>query len=214
MILQPGIATAELTVVLDIRYPQAYLALHPAMAFARERDLRIDWLPIAVSTLKAPAAEAEEEDRGTRHRRFRAQKIANEIEVYAEAQALVLKDLYRAGDSLAFNLGWLWMRHHHGDRLEDYLRESFRSYWAVEFDPAVEAEVSVLIEALGGEGEAFRSWSRGAGRVAFDEWVDALHAQGVFAVPSYLAGGELFLGRQHLPMIDWILAGRTGQIPI
>lgn len=214
MTIRSGIAKAELTMVLDIRYPQAYLALHPAMAFARERGISINWLPLSASTLKAPVEASEGDDRGVRHRRYRAQRIAREIEVYAEVQGLVLREFYRSGDSSAFNLGWLWMRDHHGKRLEDFLIEAFRAYWAVEFDPANEVEVATLIESLDGESEAFRSWSQGEGPVALEGLVEELRDHGVFAAPSYLVGDEIFLGRQHLPMIDWVMAGRTGRIPI
>ena len=214
MKFQSEIANVALTVILDIRYPQAYLALHPAMDFARERGISIDWLPLSVSTLRAPVAEAEGDDRGVRHKRYRALRIAREIEVYAEAQGLLLREFYRAGDSSAFNLGWLWMRQHHEARLEDYLSEAFRAYWAIELDPALEAEVAMLIDSLDGEGEAFRSWSQSEGSVLLESLADDLRAHGVFGVPSYLVGDEIFLGRQHLPMIDWTLAGRTGPIPI
>jgi 2-hydroxychromene-2-carboxylate isomerase len=218
MSLQTENANASLTVVLDIRYPQAYLALGPAMAFARERGLSVDWLPLSVSTLKPPEAlaEGEGEGRGVRHRRFRAQQIAREIEVYADAQGLRLQDIYRAGDSLAFNRGWLWMRHHHGERLVDYLSEAFRAYWAVEFDPAIETDVATLVDSLVGDGagEAFRSWSQREGSVVAEKVAEDLRGQGVFGVPSFLVEGEIFLGRQHLPMIDWVLGGRAGEIPI
>jgi len=212
--LRSGALSPALTVVLDIRYPQAYLALHPAMAFARERGIEIDWWPVSVSTLKPPTVESEGEARGVRHRRLRTHHIAHEIEVYGEIQGLVLRDFYRTGDSSAFNLGWLWMRNRQPKRLEDYLVEAFRSYWAVEFDPAIEAEVASLIDSLDGQGEAFRSWAREEGPVALASMVDEVRARGVFAVPSYLVEGEVFLGRQHLPMIQWILTGRAGKKPI
>jgi 2-hydroxychromene-2-carboxylate isomerase len=41
-----------------------------------------------------------------------------------------------------------------------------------------------------------------------------LQERGLFQVPAYLVEEEVFYGRQHLPMIRWILAGRSGPIPI
>jgi 2-hydroxychromene-2-carboxylate isomerase len=116
------------------------------------------------------------------------------------------------------------VRHHHRERLDDYLLEAFRAYWAIEFDPENEAEVAALIDSLGGDpggrgtggldAGAFRAWSQREGTAALEQLAEALRAQGVFGVPSYLVEGEYFLGRQHLPMIAWILAGRGGRIPI
>ena len=37
---------------------------------------------------------------------------------------------------------------------------------------------------------------------------------GVGGVPAYLTCGEVFLGRQHLPMIRWLLEGEKGPVPI
>ena len=224
MSVQAGMTDAELTVVLDIRYPQAFLALQPAMNFSKEHGVLVDWLPHSVSSLKAPEQPGVEEDRGVRHRRFRAEQIAREIEVYAEAQGLVLRDLYRAWDSSAFELGWLWMRHHHRQQLEDFLCEAFRAYWAIEFDPTNASEVAILIDSLvvvGGDraggrlgGELFRAWAQSEGVAVLEGLAEALRAEGVFGVPSYLVEGEVFLGRQHLPMIEWILSGRRGRVPI
>jgi hypothetical protein len=41
-----------------------------------------------------------------------------------------------------------------------------------------------------------------------------LRDRGVSGVPCYLVEDEVFLGRQHLPMIRWILGGRRGPGPI
>jgi 2-hydroxychromene-2-carboxylate isomerase len=205
---------ARLTVVLDIRYPQAYLAFHPAAALARSLGIGVDWLPLPVATLKPPSTPAADDDRSVRHRRRRARMIATEVGTYANVQGLVLRDYYRDGGAEAANLGWLWMRKRHAQQLEAYLSEAFRAYWAVEFDLASESQVASLIDSSGGDGRAFLSWSAAEGPAVAAALFDELHERGVFAVPSYRVDEEIFLGRQHLPMIRWILEGRTGQVPI
>jgi hypothetical protein len=37
---------------------------------------------------------------------------------------------------------------------------------------------------------------------------------GAFGVPAYLLHGEVFIGRQHLPMLEWLLTGQPGAPPI
>ncbi len=208
--------TGKLTVVLDLRYPQAYLAFHPALRFAQERGLAVDWLPFPASTLKPPTAPEEEKDRSVRHRSLRSEAIAREIEVNADRQGLDMSEFYRAGDSTAFNLGWLWMRESHGEQLENFLGDAFRADWAVDLDPASESEVAALIEAMdqGMDANCYRAWCRGKGPESLEKTTGDLHARGVFAAPSYLVGDEIFLGRQHLPMIGWLLEGRSGELPI
>jgi 2-hydroxychromene-2-carboxylate isomerase len=205
---------ARLTIVLDIRYPQSYLALHPAAALARSLGVDVDWLPLPVATLKPPSTGAASDDRGVRHRRHRARLIASEIDTYSNIQGLVLRDYYRDGDADVLNLGWLWIRERLPQQLEAYLSEAFRAYWALELDPADEARVVTLVESFGGDGKVFLSWLATEGPAVSRALVDELQKRGVFAVPTYLVDDEVFLGRQHLPMIRWILAGRTGQAPI
>ena len=36
-----------------------------------------------------------------------------------------------------------------------------------------------------------------------------LAALGVWNVPAFLSHGEVFIGRQHLPMIEWLATGRA-----
>ena len=46
-----------------------------------------------------------------------------------------------------------------------------------------------------------------------DQLQDALHPAGIFGVPTYIIGSERFFGREHLPMVRWILEGRPGAKP-
>ncbi len=214
MTLSSAIDASRLSVVLDIRYPYAYLALHPAAALASELGIEINWLPLSVSPLTAPSTPGPDDDRGIRHRRYRAQAIAREIETYTGIHGLVLRNYYRDPDPAAVNLGWLWVRDQHPDRLLPFLAEAFRAYWALELDPSSEAVVAALIDSLGGNGSEFLAWCADDGRADAALLADELRDRGLFGVPCYVVENEVFLGRQHLPMIRWILEGRSGPVPI
>jgi len=209
-----AIDAAPLSVLLDIRHPFAYLALHPAAALAGELGIEINWLPLRVPPLTPPSAPAPDDDRGTRHRRYRAQALAREIETYADAQGLVLREYYRDGDPAAVDLGWLWVRERHPEQLFAYLAEAFRAYWTLALDPSDEAAVAALVASLGGDGGAFRAWCGDDGPATAAALAAELRERGLFGVPGYLVEDEVFLGRQHLPMIRWILEGRSGPVPI
>jgi 2-hydroxychromene-2-carboxylate isomerase len=211
------IGEGDLTVVLDLRLPHAYLGLHPALRFARERGLAIDWLPLSASTLKPPSGPpADREDRSIRHRRFRSEALAREIEVSAECQGLEIREFYRAGESTAYNLGWLWLREYHLEYLVDFLSEGFRAYWRVDLDPTSESEIAALIDGLDPSLDAnfFLAWCRDKGPEMLKRMARDLSSRGVFSAPSYLVGDEIFLGRQHLPLINWLTQGQSGEIPI
>jgi 2-hydroxychromene-2-carboxylate isomerase len=205
-----NIAGARLSVLLDVRHPFAYLALHPTVALAESLAVAVNWLPTSVPALRRPSEPGEADARGIRHRRHRAQAIAREIETYSAAQGLVVREYYRSGSSAAATLGWLWTRDRNPDRLPSYLAELFRSYWAVELDPADLEDVAALVEAP----VAFRRWCANGGPTTASAIEDELQERGLFGTPAFLVEDEVFYGRQHLPMIRWILEGRSGAVPI
>lgn len=205
---------AVLSVALDLRHPLAYLALGPARAFARQRGLVVNWLPLAAQPLHAPSEPGPDDDRGIRHRRHRAHAIGREIETYAGTQGLVLEQPYRAPSPEAAHAAWLWMRAEHPDELEPFLDALFRSYWAVELDPADARAVAEVVRASGGDPDAFQAWQLRDGAAALDSVASELQSFGLFQVPAFVIDDEVFYGRQHLPMIEWILDGRSGPVPI
>jgi len=205
---------SRLSVLLDLRHPLAYLALHPTINLARDEGLEINWLPIRVPPLNAPSTAGPDDDRGIRHRRIRAQAIGREIETYANAQGLVLRDYYRDADPTAAYVGWLWLREQRPERLEDYLTEIFRAYWALELDPGDEKAISSVIEGLGADAAGFEAWAVDRGPASVSALAEELAERGLGVAPAYLIDDEVFLGRQHLPMIRWMLGGREGRGPI
>jgi 2-hydroxychromene-2-carboxylate isomerase len=205
---------SRLSVLLDLCHPLAYLALHPTIELARDEGLEINWLPIRVPPLRAPSTAGADDDRGIRHRRSRAEAIAREIGTYANAQGLVLRDYYRDADPTVAYVGWLWLREQRRERLEDYLVEVFRAYWALELDPADEGGISRVIEDLGADATGFEAWAVDRGPASVSVLAEELSERGLSGAPVYLIDDEVFLGRQHLPMIRWMLHGREGPGPI
>ena len=205
---------SRLCVLLDIRQPQAYLALHPAAALAEECGIEVDWLPLVVSPLLAPSEPGSDDDRRVRHRRSRAQAIAREIATYAAVQGLVIREYYRDSDPVEFNLAWLWIRESYPELLFSFLAEAFRAYWALELEiSSIEAVASVVDRCGAGERE-FQSWRADVGPRQAVALAEELQGIGVTRAPCYLVEDEVFVGRQHLAMIRWILAGRQGPGPI
>lgn len=214
MTLSADVDPGRLTVALDVRHPLAFLALHPTIEFARSRAIPVDWLPLDVPALHPPSAPADGDDRGVRHRRFRAQAIAREIETYAAAQGITLREPYRSGEVEAARRGWLYVRDRHPERLLDYLVALFRGYWSLALDVARIADIAELVTRSGGDAASFMRWQEEAGSHASAALASELRDLGIFQVPAYLLDGEVFYGRQHLPMLRWILEGRSGAGPI
>lgn len=207
---------ATLRVVLDLRNPFSYLALGPTRALGEELGIEIDWLPLAGKPLNAPTEPAPDDDRGVRHRRSRALALARDIATYAEAQGLSIRDYYRAPDTDLAYQAWLWLRARDPARLASYLEGLFRGYWAGAdgLDPAQPEAILELLDEIGAPRREFETWSAAEGEKTATALAEALREEGLFQAPGFVVEDEVFYGRQHLPMIRWILGGRAGPVPI
>jgi 2-hydroxychromene-2-carboxylate isomerase len=101
---------AHLAVCVDFRSPHAWLAVEPTRALEARLGAAFDWLPLAVPPLVRPTPDRDGDDRGTRHRRFRARYFENDLRRYAEARGLELGDVYRAPDTALAALALLYVR--------------------------------------------------------------------------------------------------------
>lgn len=203
---------APLSVCMDVTHPLAYLALGPVEALAAELGVAVDWLPFAAAGLKPPPPPGEE--RGVRHRRNRAAYQASEIERYAEAQGLRIREPFRDVDGGAACLGHLWLRERAPAQLGAYLRALFQRLWDGELGALDTTLVAGVIDELGDDSAAYRAFAAGPGNGALAALRESLVAAGVFTVPSLVVAGEVFVGRAHLPMVRWLLGGRAGPAPI
>ena len=79
-----------LRVYIDFKSPAAYLAFKPTLALAERKDLTLDWQPIRTRQQPVPA-EAADEDRGTTHRRVRAQARRDTHLFYAQVQGVPMR---------------------------------------------------------------------------------------------------------------------------
>jgi 2-hydroxychromene-2-carboxylate isomerase len=206
--------TAPLSVCVDVKHPLAYLALGPVRALAAELAVDVDWLPFPVAPLQAPPAAGAPADRGTRHRRIRARYLGRDIERYAAVQALTIRGLYRAPDSTPASLGLLWLRARAPEHVAECLERLFAGYWQEQLDVEDPNAVAGVLAALGQDPAQFAAFAEGPGPAELASLRARLVAAGVFAVPSLVVEGEVFVGRAHLPMARWLLQGRTGAPPI
>ena len=210
----PYAFTESLALCLDLKNPQSYLALKPAFALVDELGVKLKCLPFSAAALKAPTPAGRNEDRGTRHRRLRAEYLARDIARYAEVQNLVIRDIYRSPDTSLFAAGLLWLNHCCSEGIKSYLLAVFEGYWRGSLDVEAPGAVARVMEGLGQDAEAFAAYAGREGPAAVADLRQHLVAAGIFNVPSFVVEGQVFLGRAHLPMLRWLLQGRRGPPPV
>lgn len=205
---------APLAVCLDVRHPQAYLALAPVQSLAAELGIAVEWLPFPVRPPQGPPPVTAGDDRGTRHRRARALFQARDVAVHAGLQGLTIEQPFRTGDATAASLGHPWLRDRAPEVVPAYLARLFERFWRGSLDAASSGAIAGLLSELGQPAAEYERFAGGAGPAELESLRAALVAAGVFTVPSLVAAGEVFVGRAHLPMVRWLLTDRAGPPPI
>jgi 2-hydroxychromene-2-carboxylate isomerase len=189
---------AVLTVCIDFKSPQSYLALAPTLALARGRGIALDWQPKLTPPLKRPASPGVDDDRGSRHRRYRASYLAADLARYAPHP---LTGIYADFDSSLAALGLLWLREQAPARVDDYVERAFRRYWRDGLPLDRVDAIAALLTDAGADADGFPEYAAGRGPATLRACEEAASARGVTGTPTYLLDQEPYLGRQHLPLI-------------
>lgn len=210
---------APLTVYVDIKSPYAFVAIRPTLALEAELGVRFDWRPL---TLDIPSylGSAEKKAGKVVASQGRSQKTWNAIRYsyrdarrYAERQGLMLKGTEKIWDSTLPNIGILWVMQTARDRLGAYFEAVYPPFWRRELDIEDISVVEACLHLAGIEADGFAAFAEGAGRVQHDALQPEFHPNGIYGVPTYVLGDEIFFGREHIPYLRWALTGRVGAAP-
>ncbi len=198
-------APVPLQVAIDFKSPHAYLALAPTCAIADALGIVVDWQPFLVAPWKTPAPPSPADDRGIRHRRFRAEYIERDLMRYATDRGLMIRGLHRQTDSALAALGLLWVKRVSPSLARDYAERVFEGHFRETLDIEDERAIRALLAGMGAPVSGFDTFIAGEGRAELERVQSELHEAGVFDVPTYRLNNELFLGRQHLTLIRRLL---------
>jgi 2-hydroxychromene-2-carboxylate isomerase len=208
--VSPGVA-GPLSVAIDFKSPNAYLALGPTCALAEQLGVGVDWKPFLVSPWKNHNPASGASDRGARHRRFRADYSELDVMRYAASRGLAIRGLHRQTDSSLAAIGLLWTRRGPAPIARAYVQRVFERYWREELDIEDESALRALLAEIGAPVVAFDAFARGEGPAELERVQSEFVNAGVFEVPTYLLNGDIYVGRQHLPLIRALLSGGTGK---
>jgi 2-hydroxychromene-2-carboxylate isomerase len=208
---------APLVVYIDLKSPYAYLAIDPTRAMAAEARVPIEWRPFTLDIPSflgsarldrkgavASSQRSAQQWSGVRYAYMDARR-------YANLTGKTVRGTVKIWDSSLAGISMLWARDR--GRLDAYLDEVYPRFWRRELD--IE-DASVLEAVLGDAGVAtdgFGDSAAGPGRAEHDASNAAAFEAGVFGVPTYLAGDEMWFGREHLPRVSWLLRGAGGAAP-
>ena len=210
---------APLIVYVDVKSPYAFVSIKPTLELEKELGVEFDWRPL---TLDIPSYLGSAEKRGGKVIRSegRSQTAWNTIRYsyrdarrYAERQGYILKGTEKIWDTRIASIAILWVRQTARSRLSNFFEVVYPAFWRRELDVEDISVVENCLENAGVSSQGFREFESGDGRTLHDNLQKQFHAKGIYGVPTYVIGDEVYFGREHLPYLRWHLKGRVGPTP-
>lgn len=203
----------NLEIYLDPKDPLAYLALPGTAKFLAHTGCDVLWFPMQVDNWSDPGPEpAADAGRGVRHRWFRANYRERELQHYAGVHQLPLTNLYRHSDSNQAALGLLWLTKQPGGHnlVLEYLHKLTQTHWA---DPKATMDMAAnIVPALSGLTDnlaSFKSYSAEQGPAELTAQLATNAELGVIRGPAYRFNEQLYIGREHLPLLAELISEQT-----
>lgn len=209
---------ARLAVYIDLKSPYAYIAIDPTRAMARSLGVAIDWRPFTLdipsylgSARLAKDGKKVESANRTATQWSGVRYAYRDARRYAQLTGKTVRGTEKIWDSSLAGIAMLWAKQRGGfDRFVDL---AYPPFWRRELDIEDIGVLEGKLREAGLETDGFREWAEGDGRALHDETNEAAFDAGVYGVPTYLVEDEMWFGREHLPRVAWILAGRSGSAP-
>jgi 2-hydroxychromene-2-carboxylate isomerase len=194
----------------DYKSPYAYLAQEETYQLAAEFGGVVEWLPY---TLDIPSylgrAELDETGRdvvGTRnaHQWRRVRYSYMDCRREAGRRGLVIRGPRKIFDSSIAHIGFLYAQRR-GD-FRGFHDRVFERFWKRELNIEDPGALARVLTEAGIDASSFAEFAAGAGRLEHDRIRAEAESKGVFGVPSYLVGDELFWGAERIVRVRELLA--------
>ena len=176
---------------IDLKSPYSYLAAHRALALEKAGEVTFDWQPFELNIAGRADADREAFLR-------RARYLYRDVRRFATPLGLTVKGPQRIYDSKLASIG-LMMAKAAGVH-QCYISECYRRF----FDRDLELDDAEMIEALladcGVDASDLVTYATGEGKEALAVSRVEAESLGVFAVPTFIIGKELYWGQDRMDL--------------
>lgn len=219
MILEPLATDSPAIVYLDFKSPYAYLAVEPTRELERELGVQFDWRPFVLdipsylgSARLSKTGNVIEQNRS--NEQWSGVKYAYyDCRRYANLGNLTIRGTEKIWDTNLVATAMLWVKNYGYDTQQQFIDLVFQPFWKRELDVENSAVVQHMLDQVGADGTAFDEWARAEGNAMNAQLQSSAFSAGIFGVPTYVVGTELYFGREHLPRISWQLTEQAGSAP-
>ncbi len=210
---------AALAVYIDLKSPYAFIAIEPTRAMAASLSVPIDWRPFTLDiprylgSARLDAKGDVAESNRTAQQWTGVRYAYRDARRYATLRNKTLRGTVKIWDSSLAGIAMLWVKRQGAERFDRFIDEAYARFWRRDLDIEDPDELEAVLEQTGANVDGFRAYVNGVGRVEHDELNRTAFDAGVFGVPTYLVGEEMWFGREHLPRVAWLLGRRDGPPP-
>ena len=193
----------------DYKSPYAYLAQEETFRLYADTDHDVEWLPY---TLDIPSflGAAELDDTGTdsiqtrnAHQWRRVKYSYMDCRREANRRGLTIRGPRKIFDSSIAHIGFLYAKRE--GNIDAYHKFIYEQFWQRKLDIEDPLQIKLALEMFGINADGFTDFLQGRGRTELLAIQQQAEAAGVFGVPSYLVGEDLFWGSEHLAKIRLLL---------
>jgi len=201
----------RLTVYFDYKSPYTFIARDLIYELEQDLGVDVDWRPYCID-ISEIFGSAEVNDRGEvvvdgrneqQWRRIRYMYM--DCRRIAKTRGLTLRAPLKVFRSTTALIGALYARQR--GKLRPYHDLVFDRFWRRELDLDDTAAIADTLRQTGVDASGFRAFEQEEGRAELARMMDEARQVGVFGVPSFVVGDELYWGREHLPAIRKLLSG-------
>jgi len=214
-----AVESRALTVYIDFKSPYAYLSIEPTRQLARALGVKLDWQPFVLD-IPSYLGSAQLNKRGQVARQSRTPEQWSGVKYayydcrrYANLRGLTIRGTVKIWDTNLAATGMLWARQQGDEILQRYIDGVYLPFWKRALDVESNEVIEGVLAKAGASVDGFKRFASGEGSQLNSHLQDSAFNQGVFGVPTYALGEELYFGREHLPRIRWQLQGGRGPAP-
>ncbi|RLA48022.1 MAG: disulfide bond formation protein DsbA [Gammaproteobacteria bacterium] len=186
----------------DYKSPYAYLAQEEVFRLHVDTGQNVEWLPHTLdipSFLGAAELDASGNDliqTRNAHQWRRVKYSYMDCRREANRRGLTLRGPRKIFDSSVAHIGFLYAKQH-GD-FKNYHQLVFEQFWQRKLDIEDPTAIQSALQQSGIDANGFVKYLSRNGPDELRQIQQHAEASGVFGVPSYLIGDELFWGGEHI----------------
>ncbi len=187
-----------MTVYIDYKSPYAYLAMNSTRELAKEFNFNISWRPYSLQ-IQNYLGEVETRNphqwRRVKYSYMDARRMANE-------RGLIVLGPQKLFDSTLSHVGMLYAGDAGTDVQDRYHDIVFERFFKRELNIEDPVAITNVMREAGAAINDFQTILENEGRARLDSVLkDAEDRLGIFGVPTYVIGNEIFWGGDRIPQV-------------